>query len=151
MKDALQRVADNPEAQRHRRPLAAAHDEDGNRDDHEGEVPHEVQNHYRLRVGPIALALLDLLGRSFADADGGLAHRAAAAAGAAEEAGGAAEARRSAEEAGAIAGALLAEQRRGVDGGRGIRRAVVVRRHRLGRRRISTFWFFLYFGCLSDD
>lgn len=97
----------------------AAHDEDGNRDDHEGEVPHEVQNHYRLRVGPVALALLDLLLRSFPDADGGLPHRAAAAAGAAEEASRAAEAGRAAEEAGPRPRDLLAEQRRIVDGRRG--------------------------------
>lgn len=126
----------------------AAHDEDGDRDDHEGEVPHEVQDHYRLRVGPVALPLLDLLLRSFPHADGGLPHRAAAAAGVAEQGSGAAEAERAAEEAGPAPRALVTEQRRGVDGRRRGGRAVVVRRHRFWDERgfdrflgLSTFGY----------
>lgn len=97
----------------------AAHDQHRNRDDYEGEVPHKVQDYYRLRVSPIALAFFDLLRRSFADADGRLTHNAAPAAGTAEEASSATEARRAAKEARASTEDLVAEQRRRIDGGRG--------------------------------
>lgn len=87
----------------------AANDHHGNGDDYKGKVPDKVQNYYRLRVSPIALALLDLLSRSFTDEDGGLPHRAAPAAGLPEKASRAAEARRSREEAWASVEDLVAE------------------------------------------
>ena len=91
MEEALDGVAEDPEPEGHARGLIAAKEEDSSSHNNKGEIPEHVEDHHGLRVGPIALALLELLRRGLPNHHRRLAHHAAAA-GLAEEPRGLAEA-----------------------------------------------------------
>ena len=91
VKKALESVSDNPQPQRHRRGLEVAQDQNRRRDDDECEVPNHVEHHYRLRVRPVALPLLQLLRRGLPHEHGRFPHQPPAA-GTPQESRGAAQA-----------------------------------------------------------
>lgn len=85
MQQALKRVHSNPQPQGHLGPLVPAQRDDAKSDADERQVPEDVEGHDGLRVCPVALARLQLLGGVLADLHRRLAEHHAPAAGPAQE------------------------------------------------------------------
>ena len=60
------------------RGLIAAKEEDSSSHNNKGEIPKHIEDHHGLRVGPVALALLELLRRGLPNHHRRLMHHAAA-------------------------------------------------------------------------
>jgi hypothetical protein len=103
VEEALEHVAREPDAERHGGPLGQRGGEDGRGDGDEGEVPEHVEHDDGLGVGPVSLALLEVLGGRLPHRHGGLPHQAPAPR-AADEPRRAAEAREPPERAPGAAG-----------------------------------------------
>jgi hypothetical protein len=73
--DALQGVADDPGAERHRRVLVAAEHENHGRHGDEGQVPEQVERHDGAGVGPVRLPLLEVFRRRLPHQHRRLPHR----------------------------------------------------------------------------
>ncbi|KAK8583290.1 hypothetical protein V6N13_021997 [Hibiscus sabdariffa] len=65
--------------QRHFGPLVLAQKKNTDRHHQERHIPYNVEDHARLRIRPIALALLELLSSGFPNKHGGFTHHSSAA------------------------------------------------------------------------
>lgn len=78
VEEALEHVARDPDTERHGGALARRRGEYGRGDGDEGEVPEHVEHDDGLGVGPVGLALLEVLGGRLPHRHGGLPHQAPA-------------------------------------------------------------------------
>lgn len=119
VEEALEHVPGEPDAERHRGGLRERGGEDGGGDGDEGEVPEHVEHDDGLGVGPVGLALLEVLRRRLPHRHRRLPHQAAAPR-AAQEPRRAAQPRKQASSASAAAAAAVGGRRgREERGGRG--------------------------------